>query len=111
MTVRSARARLLRTCALRQRRPTTSSHCDGAGAEPSAGMTALELSQLSPHLHRLGDTCNVYVLHVDSAALLIDAGSGAVADRIGELGIEQIEWVLHTHHHRDQSWGAGHLRG
>ena len=27
-----------------------------------------------------------------------------------EIGVRQIEWVLHTHHHRDQSWGTGRLR-
>ena len=64
-----------------------------------------DLVQISEHLYRYEDTCNVYVLREGGHALLIDGGSGAVGDRLDELGCGEVEWVLHTHHHRDQCWG------
>lgn len=65
--------------------------------------------RLSPSLSWLRDSCNVYVVHDGPRALLIDSGSGAVLDHLEELGIEQVEWVLHTHHHRDQCQGTPRL--
>ena len=38
-------------------------------------------------------------------ATLVDFGSGAVLDRLGELGVDRITDVLVTHHHRDQVQG------
>lgn len=70
-------------------------------------MPALE--QLSPHLYLYRDTCNVYVLVDGDAALLVDAGSGAVLDHLPAIGVRRVEWVLHTHHHRDQCWGDPRL--
>ena len=64
-----------------------------------------ELQNLSPRLYRLADICNVYVVTAGEAALVVDTGSGAVADHLGDRA---VEWVLHTHHHRDQC--AGTLR-
>ena len=61
--------------------------------------------QISDHLYRFEDTCNVYVVKDGENALLIDAGSGAVRDRLDKIGACGIEWVLHTHHHRDQCGG------
>ena len=66
--------------------------------------------QLSEHLYVLKDTCNVYLLKDGNAGLLIDAGSGAVLDHLSPKGIERVEWVLHTHHHRDQCWGTPRLQ-
>ena len=51
------------------------------------------------------DTCNVYVLRTGGDAVLVDFGSGAVLDRLDELGIERVTDVLVTHHHRDQVQG------
>lgn len=65
--------------------------------------------RLSPHLYWFRDTCNVYLLREGPAALLIDAGSGDVLDHLDEIGVEQVEWVLHTHHHRDQCQGDPRL--
>lgn len=66
--------------------------------------------QISEHLYALRDTCNVYLLVDGEAGLLIDAGSAAIADHLGDAGVDQLEWVLHTHHHRDQCWGTPRLR-
>ena len=67
-------------------------------------------SQISDRLHRWTDTCNVYCITDGDRGLLVDVGSGAVLDHIADIGVSQIEWVLHTHHHRDQCWGANRLR-
>jgi glyoxylase-like metal-dependent hydrolase (beta-lactamase superfamily II) len=54
------------------------------------------------------DVCNVYVLREGDAAILIDIGDGSVLEHLGELGIHKLEWVLLTHHHREQC--QGHLK-
>jgi glyoxylase-like metal-dependent hydrolase (beta-lactamase superfamily II) len=33
-----------------------------------------------------------------------------VLDHLSGTGVKQIDWVLHTHHHRDQCWGTPRLR-
>ena len=63
--------------------------------------------QLSENLYVWSDTCNVYCVKDGEHGLLIDAGSGVVVEHIEEIGVRQIDWVLHTHHHRDQCWGTG----
>lgn len=67
------------------------------------------MEEILPNLHRLEDSCNVYVLTDGDRALLIDCGSGAVLDALPALGVKQVDWVLFTHHHRDQCYGAGRL--
>jgi len=67
------------------------------------------LTPLSEHLYRFDDTCNVYLLTDGAAGLLIDAGSGAVLDHLRPAGVERVEWVLLTHHHRDQFCAQGKL--
>jgi glyoxylase-like metal-dependent hydrolase (beta-lactamase superfamily II) len=54
---------------------------------------------------RVRDTCNVYALRSGREAVLIDFGSGAVLDRLDELGVDRVTDVLVTHHHRDQVQG------
>jgi glyoxylase-like metal-dependent hydrolase (beta-lactamase superfamily II) len=51
------------------------------------------------------DVVNVYVLRIGDAALLVDLGDGSVLDHLGELGVRRLEWVLLTHHHREQCQG------
>ena len=68
-----------------------------------------KLHKISDHLYVYHDICNVYVIKEGNAALLIDAGSGSVLDQLDAIGCKQIEWVLHTHHHRDQCWGDRRL--
>lgn len=63
------------------------------------------LRQLSPSLYWYPDTCNVYLLKRGERGLLIDFGSGGVLDHLGEAGVRELEWVFHTHHHRDQCQG------
>ncbi len=68
-------------------------------------------SKLAPDLFVWTDTCNVYVLRDGDAALLIDLGDGSVLDHLRDVGIKQVEWVLLTHHHREQCQGAPRLEG
>ncbi len=57
------------------------------------------------------DTCNVYVFRDGDAALLIDLGDGSVLDHLPEIGVQRVEWVLFTHHHREQCQGYPRLKG
>jgi glyoxylase-like metal-dependent hydrolase (beta-lactamase superfamily II) len=63
------------------------------------------LEKISDNLYAFEDTCKVYVVRDGSRALLIDFGSGKILDHLGEMGISQVDWILHTHHHRDQCQG------
>jgi glyoxylase-like metal-dependent hydrolase (beta-lactamase superfamily II) len=61
--------------------------------------------RLSDNLFLFADTCNVYVVRDGSRCVLIDFGSGKILDHLSALGITQVDWILHTHHHRDQCQG------
>jgi glyoxylase-like metal-dependent hydrolase (beta-lactamase superfamily II) len=64
-----------------------------------------ELKKLSENLYLLEDTCNVYLIRDGNRGLLIDFGSGKILDYLSGLGISKVDWILHTHHHRDQCQG------
>lgn len=66
----------------------------------------MSLIKLSEQLWVFRDTCNVYVLTSGNECVLIDTGSGAVLEHLHAIGIDRVDWVLHTHHHRDQCWGT-----
>lgn len=63
------------------------------------------LKKLSDNLYLFEDTTNVYIVRDGSRAVLIDFGSGKVLDHLREAGISQVDWILHTHHHREQCQG------
>ncbi|MFA9445047.1 MBL fold metallo-hydrolase [Egicoccus sp. AB-alg6-2] len=65
----------------------------------------MQIQQLSEHLYRFEDTCNVYVIRAGTDAVLIDFGSGAVLQELPEIGVSRVTDVLMTHHHRDQGQG------
>ncbi len=67
--------------------------------------------EILPDVFQWTDTCNVYVLRDGDSALLIDLGDGSVLDHLGEIGVRQVEWVLFTHHHREQCQGGAKLAG
>jgi glyoxylase-like metal-dependent hydrolase (beta-lactamase superfamily II) len=81
----------------------------GSGAEvpakfvPFADTTGIDVFQWT-------DLCNVYVIRHGDAALLIDVGDGTVLDHLSEIGVRRVEWVLLTHHHREQYQGHPKLR-
>ncbi len=64
------------------------------------------LKTILPHTYRFEDTCNTYVLTRDDRAVVIDCGSGAVATELAGIGVKTVDWLLFTHHHRDQCFGA-----
>ena len=67
------------------------------------------LTQILPDLYLYEDTCNVYVLRDGDHAVVIDCGSGSVVESLAQIGVEKVDWVLFTHHHRDQCFGARKL--
>lgn len=73
---------------------------------PSVRFTpASGLTQISPNLYILRDSCTVYVLKDGDRALLIDFGSGHVLNLLSQIGVTRVDAILHTHHHRDQCQG------
>lgn len=67
--------------------------------------------EIAPDIFQWTDTCHVYVIRDKDAALLIDLGDGTVLDHLDKIGVRSVEWVLFTHHHREQCQGAGKLEG
>ncbi len=64
-----------------------------------------------PDLYAFTDTCNSYVIKDGDAAILIDLGDGGVLDHLAGIGVTRVEWVLFTHHHREQCQGFPKLKG
>lgn len=79
----------------------------------SQSLQAAELRQpfpdLLPEVFVATDTCNTYVLRDGDAALLIDFGAGGVMDHLAEIGVKRVEWILFTHHHREQCQGIARV--
>jgi glyoxylase-like metal-dependent hydrolase (beta-lactamase superfamily II) len=61
--------------------------------------------RISENLFVLEDTCNVYLIRDGHRGVLIDFGSGMILKHLLDLGVTRIDWILHTHHHRDQAQG------
>jgi len=64
------------------------------------------LAQLAPNLFVHQGSINVGILRRGRRALLIDFGDGDVESALDKLGIDQVDAVLFTHHHRDQTSGV-----
>ncbi|MBN2139037.1 MAG: MBL fold metallo-hydrolase [Sedimentisphaerales bacterium] len=64
-----------------------------------------------PNLFEWTDTCNVYVLKEGDSAIMIDLGDGSVLAQLNQIGVTGIDWVLFTHHHREQCQGFALLKG
>jgi glyoxylase-like metal-dependent hydrolase (beta-lactamase superfamily II) len=77
----------------------------GSTQTPAAFAPNAKPRRISDNLYVLEDTCNVYVVRNGSRAVLVDFGSGAILRHLGALGVSSVDWVLHTHHHRDQAQG------
>ncbi len=99
---------------------STSMAAGAVSAAPSPPTQGYRRSRFSPksapkkitdNLFVFEDTCNVFIVKQGTKAVLIDFGSGAVLDHLGALGIQTVDWVLHTHHHRDQCQGDWKLAG
>jgi len=77
-----------------------------ARSEAPAGTWTRPDPERFPFVYRWSDTCHVYVLRDGDASLLIDLGDGSVLAQLGQIGVSRIDWVLFTHHHREQCQGA-----
>jgi glyoxylase-like metal-dependent hydrolase (beta-lactamase superfamily II) len=62
-------------------------------------------TRLAEDLFLWSDSCNVYLLRNGAHAVVIDAGTGAWASHIDELGVRQIDGIVLTHTDRDQCCG------
>ncbi len=108
---KTTRRRFLETCGAAAAAPQAARPSAAASASPRGGnrRTAFvppgDIRRLSEDLFLLEDTCNVYLLRDGNRGLLVDFGSGRILDFLGPLGITGVDWVLHTHHHRDQCQG------
>ena len=71
----------------------------------TAGDLELPSPEVFPGLYLFEDTSNVYVLKEGDACVLIDLGDGNVLPELNKIGVNRVEWVLLTHHHREQLQG------
>jgi glyoxylase-like metal-dependent hydrolase (beta-lactamase superfamily II) len=69
----------------------------------------MPLPEVAPNVFLHADTCNVWVIRDGPAAILVDLGDGSVFDALARIGVERVEWVLFTHHHREQCQGYDRL--
>jgi glyoxylase-like metal-dependent hydrolase (beta-lactamase superfamily II) len=69
----------------------------------------MPLTEVAPNVFLHADTCNVWVIRDGTAAILVDLGDGSVFDALAGIGVERVEWVLFTHHHREQCQGYDRL--
>ncbi|MDC7234384.1 MAG: MBL fold metallo-hydrolase [Spirochaetales bacterium] len=61
--------------------------------------------EIAPDIFMFTDSVNSYVLRSGKSAILIETGRGEVKEHLYKLGIKKIDWILHTHPHRDLSQG------
>jgi glyoxylase-like metal-dependent hydrolase (beta-lactamase superfamily II) len=64
-----------------------------------------KFEEISKNLYKFKGACNVYLLKAGSSGILIDAGSSELMEYLDEIGVQKIDWILHTHYHRDQCTG------
>jgi glyoxylase-like metal-dependent hydrolase (beta-lactamase superfamily II) len=75
----------------------------------TASTTFAAFRQITPHLVVHQGSTNVGILYQGSHALLIDCGAGDVQTTLDALGIDTVEYLLFTHHHRDHASGLYQL--
>ncbi|MFO0867413.1 MAG: MBL fold metallo-hydrolase [Pirellulales bacterium] len=81
---------------------------DPTPATAASGAVSAELRPVAPEWPQLfvqQGTCNAYVLRDGDAALLINLGDGTILDRLPEIGVMHVEWIVFTDHHREQCQG------
>ena len=65
----------------------------------------MEFKKISENVFLYEDYVNVYAIVHDNKAILIDFGSGKILAHLSEIGVEEVDYVLHTHYHRDHVLG------
>jgi len=80
-------------------------------ARPAASMnfTLGKITTVSDHVLIYHGPINVGIVRDGDRALVIDCGDESVSSALQELGITQVEQLLFTHYHRDQSCGAARV--
>ena len=68
------------------------------------------LEPVTPHVSIYHEATNVAVIQRNGKSLLIGSGDGTVLAAAKQLGINSLDWVLYTDHHRDQCAGAALLK-
>lgn len=81
---------------------------DESGASRAASPTTLaRVKWLSEHVAVFPGPINVgIILDGRGKALLVDCGDGRVAEVLPALGVNEVQLIVFTHHHRDQACGA-----
>ena len=111
---RNSRRNFLKSAGLAAASATTPASASAAAQQSSPAPKTYRRTRFAPdsapqkisdNLYRFEDTCNVYVVRNGNRCVLIDFGSGKILDHLQALGITQVDWILHTHHHRDQCQG------
>jgi glyoxylase-like metal-dependent hydrolase (beta-lactamase superfamily II) len=64
---------------------------------------------LSENLWVFEDCCNVYIIRQGRGAALVNFGTGTVLRQLARVGVDHVDRVLVTHHHRDQVQGLADL--
>jgi glyoxylase-like metal-dependent hydrolase (beta-lactamase superfamily II) len=77
----------------------------GATADAPAGF-----EPVSAHVRVYHDVVSVGVIEKNGKIILIDSGEGEVLSALKQRQSARIDWVLYTHHHRDQCSGAARLK-
>ena len=75
-----------------------------------AQTSSSQFEPLSEHVGVYRDVVNVGVIRRNGKTLLIGSGEGQIVNAPKNLGIDSIDWVLYTDHHRDQCSGADLLK-
>jgi len=57
--------------------------------------------EVIPGVFAVEDICNVYLIRAADAAIAIDFGSGRALSILEPTRARRIDWILHTHFHRD----------
>jgi len=65
-----------------------------------------DFTRLGEHLFVYAGPINVGIIRDGPKALVIDCGDGRFAGSLAQLGVETVDVLLFTHHHRDQACGA-----
>lgn len=65
----------------------------------------MAMQEILPDVFLFEDSCNVYIIRRGDRAIAIDFGTGKVLDELAGIGVSGLDWIIHTHHHRDQCVG------
>lgn len=65
----------------------------------------MTLTQIFENVFLFKDSVNVYAIKDGKKAILIDFGSGDILNHLPKIGVSKVDYIFHTHYHRDQCYG------